>query len=1159
MPLKTTLTFASLLCLALSSFAGEEAVLHSHAPKRSAASIQTGLCRPPAVELPEGFAPKEMYFASRPSLLPDGKRFVFEWCDTLWIADTAGGMARILQRSEGLNAWPLVSPDGTRVAFQSSRSGAWQIYVAGLSEGSSARQVTHHSEGARPLMWSKDGKELLCMVFLDASGSPFDGHRLAWISVDERRAERYLFDAPGDQPALSPDGRYLLFVLEGEGLYRKGFTGENAASIWCYDMFNHTFALVVKRQTESDSPVWAPDGKGFYYVSGQDGTRNLWYRTYPEGKETQITFYQGDSVIAPTLSADGQTMIFRQGFWFYSMNPTTPEVAPKRIGLLPENRSILPQPTMRRSFSSVWNNDGPGALTSTSGGMEFAFTAGGDLWVMDTTLREPRCVYGDSRTHERDCVFSADGKKLYFLSDRGSDVALLVAEKAQPSLFWWENTEFNVRPLVEDNVRRNMLSISRDGSKLAWVERGAVFVIADAEGNVIRRFKPRPSLNAYDWSPDGKWIVMAYSDAYENQDIWILSAEDESIEPYNLSRNFSWDGNPSWSPDGKIILWQGVRPDTKQTYFYVWLDRHDEEALSGQTYRRALEKMGVNPDSRTFERVATAHLPSFPQSGSVEKPSEPTTATTEYIAPKENLPTVPTVTIDFDGLYDRIHVIPNLENVGCPFFSYDSRTVIFPATIKGRPGTYKIVLPDQLTPTFLTDTWGYPVRWYAPHETKTGGDRLVWLNNKYQVATYTEPYPFLVHQTLNLSDYQELGFLSAWGQLNDNFYDNHFHGADWDAVRKKYQAAARFAPTRSVFMRVMNALNGELNASHTGFYDTPESIELWGKAKPRQYWQPVTTHLGIIFDYAYKGETGWRVKHIIANGPADTPQHSIKVGDIVLAIDGHPVYPGLDPTLLLNGPVPGKYVLDVKGADGVVRPVFIEGITYTKARELLHKEARLARREYVHRQSGDRFGYVTIEQMNDAEYYRFEQEIFAEGFDKDGMIIDVRDNTGGFTADRVLNILGVQRHSWSVARHGHPGYLSSYWGRPVFDRPIVVLCNQNTVSNGEIFSHAIKQLKRGPLIGIQTNGGVIATRDMPLLDLGKLRHPLFGWYTLDGTDMELCGAMPDIVVINTPADIDAGRDPQLDAAIQSLTEEVSKAQLNSRPFSPRTYTHPHKL
>lgn len=410
-------------------------------------ATQTWSCRPPEAPLPQGFDPSHIYLASRPSLLPDGQRFIFEWCDAIWIAPVSGGTAKILQHSTGRDAWPVVSRDGKRFAFQSNRAGGLHVFVADIDEGAEARQIGFNSEGERPYLWSADDSELLCYVLRDDNGSIFEQGRLAWLPVDERAAERQVFDAMGNDPSLSPDGRYLLFVQEGEGLYRKGFTGENAARIWCYDTQTRTFALAVKHPTESLSPIWCPDGNGFYYVSGQGGTQNIWWHAFPGTEERQLTFFEGDSVIAPTLSADGRTMVFRQGFWFWSFDPTRPGRAPRRIDLLPEDTGLARPTIRRRYYDTLWNNDAIGSLAATADGLQFAFTAGGDVYVMDTVLREPRLVYGDSRTHEREAVFSKDATRLYILSDRGDGTALLLAEKARPDHFWWENSDFNVRPL----------------------------------------------------------------------------------------------------------------------------------------------------------------------------------------------------------------------------------------------------------------------------------------------------------------------------------------------------------------------------------------------------------------------------------------------------------------------------------------------------------------------------------------------------------------------------------------------------------------------------------------------------------------------------------------------------------------------------------------
>ena len=1100
-------------------------------------------CRPAPAPMPEGFDPERIYMASRPSLLPDGKSFLFEWCDAIWQAPTAGGVAKVLQHSSGHDAWPVVSRDGRRFAFQSSRAGGWHLFVADIAEGAEARQVAFNSEAERPFQWSVDDSSLLCVVMRDNMGSFFDQARIALVPVDKRAAETMLFDAPGSEPCLSPDGRFVLFTQEGEELYRKGFTGENASRIWCYDVQNKSFTLAVKHPTESRTPLWTPDGSGFYYVSGQDGTQNIWWHAFPGSEERKLTSFSGDSVIHPTLSADGQTMVFRQGLDFWSFNPTTPDVAPKKIALTPEDAGLVRVTTRRRKYDTLWNNDATGCLSATSGGMEFAFTTGGDLYVMDTVLKDPRRVYGDSRTHERDCVFSKDGSKLFFFSDRGDSVALLVAEKANPERFWWENAEFRIKPLIEDSTRREGLSISPGGDRLAWLETESVLTVADTEGKVIRRFDKVKGVDGYDWSPDGRWLVASISDDYSNSDIWILSIDDPERKPYNLSRSFTWDGNPVWSPDGKVIAWSGQRTGSGAHLFHVWLCRKDEEALRAQDYRKAIESMGLQMKDRKEEANILGAPDVAEPAPEKEKDDQPTPP--------------PEVQIDFEDLHERVRATP-IHGLGAPFFSPDSQKLYFPATLNGRPGTYSASLTKEIKPTFYKDRWGASVGWFGKDKDPKRADRLVMITNDRKIGTFDETFPFCVYQELNVRDYQELGFLIVWGTMRDMYYDPAFHGVDWLAVKAKYQAPARFAPCRTVYERIMHSMNGELNSSHLGFYADDNYRKEWEHSRTEQSWEPITSHLGIIFDPNYRGSEGWMVERVIPEGPADTAQIGLKPGDLVLSIDGTPIRNGMDPTLLLNGPRLGKFFVEVRSGDAT-RKVYIESVSYATARTLVQKEMYRNRQNYVHQRSGGALGYINIARMNNDEYNRFEREVFAEGFGKEGMVIDVRDNVGGFTADRVLNILGVQRHSWSVARHGNPAYLAGYWGRPVFDKPIVVLCNQNTVSNGEIFSHAIKQLGRGKLVGVQTNGGVIATGERKVLDLGSFRCAHYGWYTLDGTDMELHGAVPDVTVDLTPADTAAGRDPQLDAAIDVLLRDVEAFQRNNKPFSPKTFKSEHHL
>ena len=227
----------------------------------------------------------------------------------------------------------------------------------------------------------------------------------------------------------------------------------------------------------------------------------------------------------------------------------------------------------------------------------------------------------------------------------------------------------------------------------------------------------------------------------------------------------------------------------------------------------------------------------------------------------------------------------------------------------------------------------------------------------------------------------------------------------------------------------------------------------------------------------------------------------------------------------------------------VLRPV-----TQSVARERLRDARVEERRALIDRLSGGRIGYVFVERMDWSEFLRFEEEIFARGHGKEGLLIDVRDNGGGFTADHLLTVLTPAEHSITVPRGGGAGYPQDRRVYATWNRPVTVLCNQNSFSNAEIFSHAVKELGRGKLVGTPTAGGVISTGSTTIRDLGTLRVPFRGWFRKsDGADYERNGAIPDAIVWPTPEDEASGHDRQIEKAVSLLLEEIKREKAKPRP------------
>ena len=1064
--------------------------------------------------------------ASDPALSPDGATLAFAWHGDIWLVPTEGGTARQLTRHPAGDGQPSFSPDGSEIAFVSDRETGSQVYVLPV-EGGTPEQLTFHTSGYALQQWYPSGNALL----VSGSRDHFwrQSQRFLKISRHERRTEEPLFDAYGQNGVLSPDGKRLLFTREGTSWWRKGYYGSRASQIWMYDLETGQYRKILDRDTGSRWPLWKPNGTGFYYVGAQSGAFNLWEYEMETGLERQLTKFEDDSIVFPCISRDGSTIVFRHLFDFYRFRPTK-DTTPIRIEICyagDEITTLMERRTVEKATDVAFSDDG----------LEIAFIANGDLWVMDTELREPRQITSTPE-EKRAPVFSPDANYILFASDQRGQCDIWRAELSDPCLYWWQNESFELKRLTQDAEVETDIRFSPDASRVSFIKGLGDLWTMTPDGKDAKRLLHSWNPPDYDWSPDGKWIVYAVDDNDFNRDIWIMPV-DGSAKPVNISRHPFDESGPVWSPDGKLVAFTGNRLDRELDIFYVWLQKQEhEKSKRDWTLEKALKKMEkVRKDKEKKEDDEKKSKDE--QAAAVSKEDQEPKKDKESKEKEEKK--LPEVIIDFERIHERVRRVDIAGSTERNlFWSHDSKKLAFTATIDGKKGTYTIEIPDELKPKLLTEKTGSKPRWLEE------GNQIVWLSDD-KPASVSEKgeqtiYSFTAKQEVDREAHFRAAFDLAWRLMRDRWYDERLGNRNWNAIRRKYVDIATKAVDKDSFAIVVNLMLGELNGSHLGFSPSPQTRQ----PSPHD-WDITTAHLGVRFDPHYKGP-GLKVKDVLPEAPADRQKCRIEPNEVILSVDGVNVDPSMDLTQVLNGPLDRDIHLCVQDANDETREVVLRPISYSAAGNLLYEKWIRDNRKKVKQTSDGTLGYVHIRGMNWPSFQKLERELYAVGTGKEGLVIDVRENGGGFTTDHLLTILTQPAHAITVPRGGGPGYPQDRRVYATWTKPIVVLCNQNSFSNAEIFSHAIKTLKRGHLVGVPTAGGVISTGGTAVMDVGNIRLPFRGWFVLPtGEDMELNGAVPDFIIWNQPGEMPQGKDGQLDKAIELLLADVETWKARPRP------------
>ncbi len=364
-------------------------------------------------------------------------------------------------------------------------------------------------------------------------------------------------------------------------------------------------------------------------------------------------------------------------------------------------------------------------------------------------------------------------------------------------------------------------------------------------------------------------------------------------------------------------------------------------------------------------------------------------------------------------------------------------------------------------------------------------------------------------------------FYEAWAKLDENYYDEKFHGLDWVKTRTHYSQFLPYINNRGDLRTLLSDMLGELNSSHQGFSSSgDEEVTLL---------KNTTLETGIIFD----DKDPYRVKYILRKSAADNKDADLKEGDILVKVNDETVDNTTDRYYYFTKPsLDRELKLTFKRGEELIN---IKIHPQTSLTDNFYDEWINNNQKRVDEKSHKRIAYSCMKDMGQSELEHFLIDMTQQLATRDALILDLRYNTGGNVHDDVLQFLAQRSYlQWKYRE----GQLTRQPNFGPSDKPIILLTNEQSLSDAEMTSAGFKQLKLGKIVGNETYHWIIFTSGAGLVDGSFIRLPSWGCYTLDGKDLELTGVQPDIKVINTFEDKLNGKDPQLDTAITEIMKQL---------------------
>lgn len=1057
------------------------------------------------------FAQTSVPYMTEPALSPDRSEIAFVSGGDIWTVSSNGGTAQILVSHPATEGRPVYSPDGKKLAFISDRTGNRDIYVLDLTTNNLTR-ITYNDTSDYLDSWSRDGEWL----YFYSSNQDISGMNDIFrvratggtpMAVSNDRYTNEFHAKP------SPDGSSLLFSARGfsqRQWWRNGRSHIDESEIWLKRGGN--YQQITPRGAKQQWGMWSPDGSKIFYVSDRSGTQNIWTKTL-NGRERKLTNFTNGRVLWAKISYDGKAIVFERDFKIWKMNTSNNRATPIPITL--RGSAASPMTTTMNLSSRI------SEFALSPDGKKIVAVARGEVFAGTTKDGGDAVRVTKTAAPESFATWSTDSKKVAYTSERNGKYQLFEYDFGSETETQITQTGNDFSPIY-----------STDGKYIAFTRNAREIWVYDIKkkqerkiANYFADLPPITGKRTFTFSPDNKWIAFLTLNpenrSYTN--VSVANVETGETKPVSFIAN-SFSGTVSWSPDGEYILF-----DTQQ--------RTETPALAKVTLKLRTPKFNEDKFRDLFEQENPQEKPKPSPNPSPQVSPKPTEAPKTIQNTKQkgkNEKGKKPVEVDFEDIRKRLSLIRPGISINEHVISPDGKTLLVTASAEGSFNLYTINL-DELarnrSAKQITSTRSFKFdAQFSPNSKDVyylDGGRI----RKVNLARRN-----ISSLSLNLSmkvkfheEKMEI-FEQGWRYMRDHFYDSNFHGVNWTAMRTKYAPLIKGSRNLTELRRLMNMMVGELNASHlgvsgfSGFRGAPIG------------------RLGLRFDrLEFENNGRLKITEVIDLSPAAVSK-DIKVGEYLLSVDKTKIDGKTNLNELLENKVGKRVELEISsnanGSD--TRKVVLKPIPTFAEKQLLYRQWVEDNREYVNRISGGKLGYVHLPNMGSGTLAQLYVDLDVENQKKQGVVVDIRNNNGGFINPYVIDILS-RRGYLTMQERGLWKYPArSALGQRSLERPTVLITNQHSLSDAEDFTEGYRELKLGKVVGEKTSGWIIFTWSPSLFDGTRFRLPRSKITDNRGQNMELNPRPVDVQVTRPIGETFTNKDSQLDTAVRILLGQIGK-------------------